>query len=157
MSDVGGLVVKKPRFAISFPDCFVICLVGFAQVAGKRDFIVEVCEAGFRETLAGFDNCLARWLDFSFLVRWRRAGELNVTINQTPALRRLSSLQSIWQLAGSVLPPACQGVMWSASMSSISKNLPHTGQIPFWRSYADRFWLHEKPLRFKVRSLRVSK
>ena len=77
-------------------------------------------------------------------------------INQTPALRRLSSLQSIWQLAGSVLPPACQGVMWSASMSSISKNLPHTGQIPFWRSYAERFWLHEKPLRFKLRSLRVS-
>ena len=78
-------------------------------------------------------------------IRWywtttaSKNGEPNVTINQTPALRRLSSLQSIWQLEGSVFPPACQGVMWSASISSISKYLPHTGQIPFWRSYAERF------------------
>ena len=30
---------------------------------------------------------------------------------------RLSSLQSILQLAATVRPPACQGVMWSASIS----------------------------------------
>ena len=49
--------------------------------------------------------------------------------------RLLQSLQSIWQLSGVVCPPCDQGVIWSASISSISKCLPQIGQIPFCFSY----------------------
>ncbi len=37
-----------------------------------------------------------------------------------PDFRLLSSLQSIWQFSAVVFPPSCQGVIWSASISSIS-------------------------------------
>ena len=47
-----------------------------------------------------------------------------------PLLRRLQSRQSIWQFSGVVLPPSCHGVMWSASICSSSKCLPHSGQMP---------------------------
>ena len=54
-------------------------------------------------------------------------------------LRRLQSLQSIWQLAAFVLPPWLHGVMWSASMPSKSKGFRHFLHSPFWCSYASRF------------------
>ena len=48
-------------------------------------------------------------------------------------LRRLQSLQSIWQLEGMVRPPSRHGVMWSASISDNSKCALHRGQTPCWR------------------------
>ena len=49
-------------------------------------------------------------------------------------LRRLHSLQSIWQLEGTVRPPSRHGVTWSASISESSKCALHSGQIPCCRS-----------------------
>ena len=51
-----------------------------------------------------------------------------------PDFLLLSSLHSIWQFSALVFPPSCQGVMWSPSISSISKCSLHTGQMPFCRS-----------------------
>lgn len=48
-----------------------------------------------------------------------------------PLFRRLHSRQSIWQFSAMVLPPSRQGVMWSASICSISKCSPQMAQIPF--------------------------
>lgn len=44
--------------------------------------------------------------------------------------RLLQSRQSIWQFSATVRPPSTHGVIWSASICSISKCLPHSGQIP---------------------------
>ena len=44
--------------------------------------------------------------------------------------RLLHSLHSIWQFSATVRPPSTHGVIWSASISSISKCFPHSGQIP---------------------------
>ena len=43
-------------------------------------------------------------------------------------LRRLQSRQSIWQLAAMVRPPSFQGVMWSASISLMSRTSSLRGQ-----------------------------
>ena len=67
-------------------------------------------------------------------------------------LRLLQSLQSIWQLSGVVCPPCDQGVIWSASISSISKCLPQIGQIPFCFSYWRRLVLPSNARICKCRS-----
>src|SRR3989344_5044082 len=66
-----------------------------------------------------------------------------------PDLVLLSCLHNIWQFFASVFPPSCQGFMWSASISLISKcAFLHRAflatQIPFCRSYASRFILSLK-------------
>src|SRR3989338_6242463 len=72
-----------------------------------------------------------------------------------PDLVRLCSLHSIWQFSAVVLPSLCQGVMWSASISSISHfcfssfSFLHHGQTLFCRSYASRFILSVKARIFK--------
>lgn len=43
---------------------------------------------------------------------------------------RLQSRQSIWQLEAMVRPPSTHGVIWSASICSISKCLPQSGHMP---------------------------
>ena len=54
--------------------------------------------------------------------------------------RRLCSTHSNWQFSATVLPPSTQGVMWSASISSISQwvfsrcSFTQCGQMPPWRS-----------------------
>lgn len=44
--------------------------------------------------------------------------------------RLLQSRQSIWQLEAIVRPPSTQGVIWSASMASISNGLPQIAHLP---------------------------
>ena len=51
-----------------------------------------------------------------------------------PDLCLLQSLHNIWQFSAVVFPPECHGVMWSPSISSISKCLLHSLHIPFCRS-----------------------
>ena len=48
-----------------------------------------------------------------------------------PLLRRLHSLQSIWQLSDVVGPPLLHGVIWSASICSILNSLLQRAQSPF--------------------------
>src|SRR5208337_3608563 len=72
-----------------------------------------------------------------------------------PDFLLLSSLHNIWQLSAIVLPPSCQGVIWSASISFSSKCSPHFMQIPFCLSYASRFSLSLKARILKYFSFRV--
>ena len=62
-----------------------------------------------------------------------------VAVHHFPLFLLLSSLHNIWQFSALVCPPKCQGVMWSASISSILYSSVQTGQIPFCLSYASRF------------------
>jgi hypothetical protein len=48
-----------------------------------------------------------------------------------PAFLRLSSLHNNWQFLSSVLPPSCQGFIWSASIPANSKWFLHFTQMPF--------------------------
>lgn len=48
-----------------------------------------------------------------------------------PPLLRLSSMHSIRQFSGTVLPPLFQGTMWSASICSMANCFWQTGQMPF--------------------------
>ena len=42
-----------------------------------------------------------------------------ISCNQLSLFLLLHSMQSIWQFSATVFPPFAQGVMWSASISSI--------------------------------------
>src|SRR5690606_24430273 len=81
----------------------------------------------------------------------------HATARHFPAFRRLSSLQSIWQLAALVFPPLCHGLTWSASISPMANFFWHLTHFPFCRSYASRFSLSENARRFRYRSSFVSR
>ena len=67
-------------------------------------------------------------------------------------LRRLHSLQSIWQFSVTVLPPSRHGVMWSPSINSKSNSLPQIGQMWLCRSHTASFISSGKLRRSKWRA-----
>lgn len=67
IGDAGGFGVEGPGFAVGFPDGFVVRLVGFAQVRGHGELVVEVGEGGIGVALAGVEDRLGGLLDLLFL------------------------------------------------------------------------------------------
>ena len=48
-----------------------------------------------------------------------------------PPFLALASFEIIWRLESVVVPPFHQGMIWSACISSIGRDSPVIGQIPF--------------------------